>query len=420
MDLDEETRQLMQEAAQIEQGLNQDSTSNQINEELITESAISDTNDTNIEGTLIDIPQLDVILDELTDALQIVKSPIETTTDRLTLLSKITDAVECYYPNLWDLQKVGDAYYLYILFSHVTISNKDGLSEELKNLYMRLRLRYENGAYVITSLEGTRSTLTYAQYVSKYVHSHLSNSSINDFSAFCLGNSPLNTLINDFNYAGINNDNIMNFELLLQMLQTLAEWESIEGTPYKYIKNIKVDVANDSPSDISNVVMQIQNALVELPKEILSNYFTCSFSELDYELNYDITDEFEKWALQFVTNYVAKTTDGVFYNPIAVASAHDEFLNTDFQSFMFKDNIIVQHVEQYESIVVGWPEGLQKYIHRDYMQLVMNMHKDSINKIVTNIRNKKIKHENERNYTKIVNSVSRNRAENYIPMFPNT
>lgn len=135
---------------------------------------------------------------------------------------------------------------IYILFSEINITNRDRANHTIKDLLVLIQLyNYNNTALRIHSLKGGRLTLSYAEYQSDYFHSHLSisKSSISTgmnlphLSAFCTGSGEINIYHSNINGDGFNEERFIRYAM---QIMSLVSYESIEGTPYRYIRSISV------------------------------------------------------------------------------------------------------------------------------------------------------------------------------------
>jgi len=141
-----------------------------------------------------------------------------------------------------------------IYFPKVTIVNQEKKSHLIKDLFVKIILTIKNNKLKIYDLKGGRTTLSYAEYCSHYCHSHLSintigyineNSSVPMYENFCIGSGDIGIYQADLNTDGITQEKIIAY---LMQIMTLVGYESIEGTPYRYIKNIM----NKNTGRISN------------------------------------------------------------------------------------------------------------------------------------------------------------------------
>lgn len=126
-----------------------------------------------------------------------------------------------------------------IKFNEIKMTNSKGISYFIKDLFVRFNIN-TNG--VIDSIKGTRSSISYEEFKTGYVHSHLprSQNRLGHFSQFCLGsNSELITASVFFNESVNNKSNIdVSFLFFLNQLKAYVSYESLEGGPYIQIKDV--------------------------------------------------------------------------------------------------------------------------------------------------------------------------------------
>ena len=123
-----------------------------------------------------------------------------------------------------------------ILYPEIEIKNSNRQAHKILNLYVRFTLRYSDTSIWIDSrIQGSRGTLTFAEYNSKYVHSHLKKETV-CLDNFCLGST--GGLPSVISYLATTGLNIENFEMFLFQLKAFISWESLEGVPYSYLNKI--------------------------------------------------------------------------------------------------------------------------------------------------------------------------------------
>lgn len=150
----------------------------------------------------------------------------------------INSQLEFYLFNRLEITRV----YIIIHFPEITISNSSDEQLTIKNLYVRvpIELDYsEEQNIIFSTIQGTRSTMSPAEVFSVYQHSHLQGVDVKygydmDFQDFCTGSADINIITAELN-SGYDVDIL---ESLLYQIDTLIRWESLEGTPYRYIRNV--------------------------------------------------------------------------------------------------------------------------------------------------------------------------------------
>lgn len=162
-------------------------------------------------------------------------------------------------------------YYITIHYPEILITNS--LKEEhlIRDLYVRLTF-YSTGELRPTDYDSfvvNRSTYELSEVFSGYKHSHISGqlNSLNEFQNFnscCLGNGPFR----DSLYTIMQSFDEFTFIKFLSFLDMFVAWESIEGGPYKRLKNVyKNKTANTETYNLNTYTNQ--SKLKELNNSIL-------------------------------------------------------------------------------------------------------------------------------------------------------
>lgn len=130
---------------------------------------------------------------------------------------------------------------LTVKYPNITIQNNKGLSKYLGNVYAYFRLDKggNNDLFTLTPLFLKRDYYDYKDFlvslvddITPYIHSHVKwyNDYSNTFK-FCFGSSPLGYFMNSM----IKKENI---PFTLSLFKRFLEWESIEGVPYYYLRDV--------------------------------------------------------------------------------------------------------------------------------------------------------------------------------------
>ena len=134
---------------------------------------------------------------------------------------------------------------IYILFPIVNITNRNNNRHTIKDLLVEIRLHsHINQNIRIDSLKGGRLTLSYAEYQSDYFHSHLSTTkgvissgmTLPYMDSFCTGSGEINIYRFNINGDGFTEERFMRYAM---QILSLVSYESIEGTPYRYMGRIR-------------------------------------------------------------------------------------------------------------------------------------------------------------------------------------
>lgn len=149
-----------------------------------------------------------------------------------------------------------------ILYPEIEIFNSYDESHTIKDLivYISLLENTESGRGEIGfgNIKGTRATLSDSEFRVGYLHSHLHpyrmlpHNVLLNATDFCLGEGELGTfIINSYSDPDYVFDEI-HFESFLYLIDTLVEWESLEGTPYIKFSKIWTESSGDSAPTIPN------------------------------------------------------------------------------------------------------------------------------------------------------------------------
>ena len=136
--------------------------------------------------------------------------------------------------------------YFKILYPEIEITNTNKEKHTIKNLVVIFSLSWDTTfkKWRITKMTGLRLTISYLEFSKLYGHSHLQSSSlISSFekmcsSSFCLGSSTLGMSIAEYNTESNKEQSNLVLEGILYTLDTYVTWESLEGVPHNYIKNL--------------------------------------------------------------------------------------------------------------------------------------------------------------------------------------
>lgn len=169
--------------------------------------------------------------------------------EQFRLLVKCTQEI---FTDLWDLDIIdspslsGNYRILGVIirFPEILIKNSQKKEHLIKELFVKIHLSMDNKKLKIYSLSGGRAQLSYEEFFSNYMHSHLPgvvrlpepDSPMPYYSSFCRGTGHINSHMMDINSDGISEDSAMKF--LVQLLGFVS-WESLEGVPHRLMGNIR-------------------------------------------------------------------------------------------------------------------------------------------------------------------------------------
>ena len=136
--------------------------------------------------------------------------------------------------------------YFKVLYPEIEITNTNKEKHTIKNLVVVFSLQWGSllRKWQIDEMRGLRLTLSYLELDKRYPHSHLSSSHLTDYfksmtsSKFCLGSSTLGMSIAEYNTESDKEKSNLVLEGILYTLDTYVTWESLEGVPHNYIRNL--------------------------------------------------------------------------------------------------------------------------------------------------------------------------------------
>lgn len=244
------------------------------------------------------------------------------------------------YPNRWDIQ-ISIEYNrsrsnytkdinVVIHFPKVTITNSRKESLDMYDMFVSFSIAY-NGSVNIGHIKGTKTKFSFSEYQSNYFHSHLQTQELKkdpSFRGFCTGSGVINQLQMMLNQSEQFDPNM--FKMYLFQIYRFISWESLEGGPYTYMKNVHIKSDNHNlnvltTSDITDYVHTFN-------KSLWNNEFF--FDDIDIDLDtegsvYVIDNErFEKFVL-----------DTVGYHGSFLCSKDDEGNYVNLENYSKKINI---------------------------------------------------------------------------------
>ena len=136
--------------------------------------------------------------------------------------------------------------YFKVLYPEIEITNTNKEKHTIKNLVVVFSLKWDSyfKKWKINDMTGVRLTLSYLELSRLYPHSHLSSNNLtNNFKSmtsikFCLGSSTLGMSIAEYNTESNKEQSNLVLEGILYTLDTYVTWESLEGVPHNYIRNL--------------------------------------------------------------------------------------------------------------------------------------------------------------------------------------
>jgi len=180
-----------------------------------------------------------------------------------------------YGENNWDI--IGSN--IYIHFSGFYIKNNTS-KNYIKDLYVIISFYKNEDVGFKLTLWGRRATLSPMEYVKNYSHSHLSQGGFN-IGKFCLGSGPITQTLSVL--QDTYTDDL--FQLFLYQINEYIQWESLEGGPYRKIRNLYANtkVSYDrSLSRIDRLYKEFISKKVKYSISVSSNNIQVHIDEEDF------------------------------------------------------------------------------------------------------------------------------------------
>jgi hypothetical protein len=188
--------------------------------------------------------EIDVSIDEIIDAAEEqiqkqAKKPAEPAPPPVIKKDRRSEMIECLdqmFPDNYEFTEN----MIIIRFPEIQIRNSAGAEHLIRDLFVKLDLRYDlrsfNGTFT-----GMRTSVTQAEVNVGYRHSHLPRSG-NGWRTFCLGGgSSMNRLVMDMVHEAFDVDM---FYIFLVHLNDYVRWESLEGGPHVRLNEFRAGTSN--------------------------------------------------------------------------------------------------------------------------------------------------------------------------------
>lgn len=183
------------------------------------------------------------------------------------------EAAESYYNtkvkyNIYKSYEITVFYkgYYYVNLGTITITD-DLLTEELKNCWLRYRIRFYKEEWRLYGVDFLKGHYTKEQNESRYNHSHVSfDSSIRGFGSVCLGHSIANDLMMTSNYYKRYTPKFKlkeAFEELFVNMDNILMFED-PSNPYNRIINITRNFQSNSscsPATVDETISILRNSM---------------------------------------------------------------------------------------------------------------------------------------------------------------
>jgi len=251
------------------------------------------------------------------------------------IVKQMMDTLNTVYKDRWSFQfyHLNKFPHILIYFPKFNISNSEGRTHEILDLYIRLEFNgiLDTGPYLKSQITGFRTTLTEKEKSSGYIHSHIySDSDYFDYfnenydgcnyRSFCLGTSEVGDLIQLIIGAETFDKNL--FELFLLTLDSYVKWESLEGGPYIRMSQISMVRGNTGRYSYNNSYSAQLFSAVNENKELQKKWsYTNSNGNINVVESLDFINSLKKMLVHKKYFYLLCTKSGKDYYKIGEEGA---------------------------------------------------------------------------------------------------
>lgn len=171
----------------------------------------------------------------------------------------------------WSIETIDDGVVeLVVYYPEITITNSIEMTHLMRDVYVKYHF-YNDGNWGLDHVEIGRTAFTKREIKANYIFSHCTGGWNEGFTFdLCYGaNTPISNLKNKLQYT------LYNLSYFFVLFEQYLQWESIEGTPYRYIEHIYTTDRTFTPIDITTDVYK--DLLAELTLYVLANINNFSY-----------------------------------------------------------------------------------------------------------------------------------------------
>lgn len=278
------------------------------------------------------------------------KTPQEQTIDDIIGITK-----DVFPEENIEITQTNNLLSLVIYVPEIIITNAVGKKHTITDLYTKLVFSTElSGAAKITDLALRRGSIIHGEYCYGYVHSHVSQSSSgtlqNYTNSVCFGSTPIATL-RTLLQAKYSNKDYRNF---LHMYKNWLSWESIEGSPYRYMEKI-ISSTTTSIDYTTEKARSFQKMFEVLYKYL--DVLEVDISEVDPKITafkpaimtVKLTKAFDDLVRESCTIFGVMRNNNFETQPQELTNETIERLNKTATKFVFKDKTITPYIKTPET-----------------------------------------------------------------------
>lgn len=230
-----------------------------------------------------------------------------------------------------------------VLFHQIEVKNSLDIRHTMSDVYLKIILYYSNvNNKILFSLNNFslyRGKYFKEELNIQYMFSHISGVSGSEKfqDSWCLGNTEFKKYVNNLKY-GVN---ILDIVFIILQFKAYLSWESIEGTPYKYLVNLK-------PFDKLNIELNSKNVdFNKIYKRVLKRLGKFKYSIGLDNNNYTITldessvDKIKEIASTLYPEYCYYLIDG---KSVEIEELDVDINRFSFSEYYFKGNKIIPEI----------------------------------------------------------------------------
>lgn len=249
------------------------------------------------------------------------------------LLETLNNILPIFYKDNFEIIE-NDIIDVILYYPELTIKNSQGYSHKMYDLFFKVSFKNTTTQeYYLYLLNVTRTTLTEVEYANNYVFSHTNKPITTDWGNLCLGDAstPLGTLYSILKFPeNLDEDTL---EQLFLTIDNYLQWESLEGGPYRGIKNLY----NISKRlvDVENIRYTCFDSSTEFKKLLKLEYFNINISNSNLLLQ--LSEEGEK-----------NIINSILQNPILFALCSSRFIlihSQDNKEYILNNNCLEKNVD---------------------------------------------------------------------------
>lgn len=213
-------------------------------------------------------------------------------------------------------------YKVIIHVPEVEITNGNA-SHKIKDIYVRFHVRKDGT--LTGMLEGCRESLTEAEFMTKYLHSHLPSLDVNNlkFNGFCTGSGEINMVMAKLGTKFT----IPNFMMFCLHIKNYLAWESKEGYPYMHLESISKRSQNNNHMNTigRQISANIASHLIEMMKESIPAQKVFEFFKFEIKdtlVKLEFTEKLELWIANQIKNAPPSTPLNQYITQVMLRGTH--------------------------------------------------------------------------------------------------